>query len=69
MKTQHEKSFVSSTISRRERNHIVNSMKMYVKKILPEIAKVQTTFTGKQLNSCFKTEDRTKFEHQHDIIY
>ena len=49
--------------------HIVNSMKMYVKKILPEIAKVQTTFTGKQLNSCFKTEDRTKFEQQHDIIY
>ena len=47
--------------------HIVNSVKRYVNKILPK--KVQTAFTGKRLSSCFKTKDRTKFEHQHDIIY
>ena len=44
-------------------------MKRYVNKILPENVKVQTVFTGKRLSNCFKTEDRTKFEHQHDIIY
>ena len=49
--------------------HIVNSMKRYVNKILPENVKVQTAFTGKRLSSCFKAKDRTKFEHQHDIIY
>ena len=49
--------------------HIVNSMKRYVNKILPKNIKVQTAFTGKRLSSCFKAKDRTKFEHQHDIIY
>ena len=49
--------------------HIVNSMKRYVNKILPENIKVQTVFTGKRLSGCFKTKDRTKFEHQHNIIY
>ena len=49
--------------------HIVNSMKRYVNKILPKNVKVQTAFTGKRLSSYFKTKDRTKFEHQHDILY
>ena len=49
--------------------HIINSMKRYVNKTLPKNVKVQIAFTGKRLSSCFKTKDRTKFEHQHDIIY
>ena len=48
--------------------NIVNSMKSYVNKILLENVKVQTTFTGKRLSSCFKTKDKAKFEHQHDVI-
>ena len=44
-------------------------MKRYVKKILQENVKVQTVFTGKQWSSCFKTKGRTKFEHQHNLIY
>ena len=43
-------------------------MKRYVNNVLPENVEVQTAFTGKQLSSCFKTKDRTKFEHQHNII-
>ena len=31
--------------------------------------KVETAYTRKWLSSCFKTKDKTKFEHQHDIIY
>ena len=46
--------------------NIVNSMKRYVSKILPENLKVQTAFTAKRSSSCFKTKDRTKLEHQHD---
>ena len=48
---------------------IVNSMERYVKKILPENVKIETTFTGKRISSCIKTKDRTKFEHQANIIY
>ena len=49
--------------------HIVNSMKSYVNKILSKNVKVQTAFTKKRLSSCFKTKDRAKFEHQHNLIY
>ena len=44
-------------------------MKRYVNKIPPEHDKVQTAFIGKRWSSCFKTKDRTKFEHQHNIVY
>ena len=44
-------------------------MKRHVNKILPENVKVKRTYTGKRLSGCFKTKDRTKFEHQHHIIY
>ena len=49
--------------------HIINSMKRYDNKTLPKNVKVQIAFTGKRLSSCFKTKDRTKFEHQHDMLY
>ena len=49
--------------------HLVDSMKRYVNKILPENVKVQTALTGKWLSSCFKTKERAKFEHQPGIIY
>ena len=48
--------------------HIVNSMKRYVNKILPENVKVKTAYTGKELSS-FETKNKTKFEHQQDIKY
>ena len=41
-------------------------MKRYINKIL--VQKEQTTYPEKQLNSSFKTKDRTKFEHQPDIL-
>ena len=42
--------------------YIINSMKRTISKILPENIKIR-------LSTCFKTKDKTKFEHQHDIIY
>ena len=38
-------------------------MKRYVTKLLPEHAKLEITFTGKNLNSCFSIKDKTSFEH------
>ena len=52
-----------------KRINIVNSMKRYVNKILPENVKLQTAFTRKRLSITIKTKDGTNFEHQHDIIY
>ena len=48
--------------------YIVSSMKRYVNKVLPENVNVQTAFTGKRLRSCFKTTDKTTFEHQRSNI-
>ena len=44
-------------------------MKRYVSKLLPEHTKLEITFTGKKLNSCFSIKDKTGSEHQHDLIY
>ena len=46
-----------------KRIHIVNSMEKFVNKLLPENVKIQIAFTGKWLSSCFKTKDKTNFEH------
>ena len=44
-------------------------MKRYVSKLLPKRTKLEITFTGKKLNSCFSIKDKTSFEHQHDLMY
>ena len=49
--------------------NIVDSIKICANKVLTEHVKVQTAFPGKWLSISFKTKDRSKFEHQHDIIY
>ena len=30
---------------------------------------MQVTFTGQKLSTQFNVQDRTKFEHKHDVIY
>ena len=30
---------------------------------------IQTAYIRKRLSSCFKTKNKTKFDHQHDIVY
>ena len=31
--------------------------------------KVQLSFTGNKLSSCFNVKDKAKFEHRYDLIY
>ena len=50
-------------------SNLLKSMKRYVSKLLPEHTKLEITFTGKKLNSCFSIKDKTSFEHQHALIY
>ena len=50
-------------------SNLLKSMKRYVSKLLQEHTKLEITFTGKKLNSCFSLKDKTSFEHQHDLVY
>ena len=50
-------------------SNLLKSMKRYVSKLLPEHTKLEITFTGKKLNSCFSIKNRRKSEHQHDLVY
>ena len=43
-------------------------MKRYLSKLLPEHTKLEITFTGKKLNSCFSLKDKTSSEHQRDLV-
>ena len=50
-------------------SNLLKSMKRYASELLPEHKKLEVTFTGKKLNSCFSLKDKTSFEHQHDLVY
>ena len=50
-------------------SNLLKLMKRYVNKLLPEHTKLEITFTGTKLNSCFPLKDKTSFEHQHDLVY
>ena len=50
-------------------SNLLKSMKRYVSQLLPEHTKLEITFKGKKLNSCFSIKHETKFEHQHDLAY
>ena len=39
------------------------------KRLLPSNIKVQVSFTGNKLSSCFNIMDKTKFQYRHDVIY
>ena len=49
--------------------HLLRSMEKYVKKLLPKKSMLQITYTGKKLSSQFNINNKTNFEHQHDLIY
>ena len=49
---------------------VVNSMRKQLNVVLPRNVKMRTCCTGKRLrSSSFKTKYRTKFNHEHDLIY
>ena len=48
---------------------LTKSLKRNLNKYLVNNVKTQVTFTGQKLSTQFNVEDRTEFEHKHDIIY
>ena len=50
-------------------SNLLKSMKRYASKLLPEHTKLEIILTGKKRNSCLSIKDKTKFEHEHDLVY
>ena len=48
---------------------MVNSMRKQLNVVLARNVKIRTCYAGKRLRSCFKTKDRKKFDHVHDLVY
>ena len=44
-------------------------MKRRISKLLPPEIETQVAYTGKKISTCFKVNDQSKFEHQHDVVY
>ena len=48
---------------------VIKSVRKTIKRLLPSNIKVQVSFTGNKLSSCFSIKDKITFEHRHDVIY
>ena len=48
---------------------VIKSMKKRMKTLLPTNIRTKIAFTGSKLSTCFQVKDKTKFEHNHDIVY
>ena len=49
--------------------HLIKSMERRTSNLLPPQIKTQVAYTGKKLSTCFNVKDKSKFEHQHDVVY
>ena len=48
---------------------VIKSMKKRLRNLLPSNVKTQIVFTGKKLGTCFQIKEKTKIEHENDIVY
>ena len=48
---------------------IIKSMNNNMQQILPNNVKTRITYTGRKLGTKFQIKDRTKNQHEHDLIY
>ena len=48
---------------------ILRVIKRELKRLLPTNVDPRIAYTGTKLGSCFHIKDKTKIEHQHDLVY
>ena len=53
----------------KKRDFGIKSMKKRMKTLLATNIRTKLAFTGSKLSTCFQVKDKTKFEHNHDIVY
>ena len=50
-------------------NTLLKPLHKRLHNLLPNHVNTQVTYTGKKLSTCFNIKNRTKFEHQDNIVY
>lgn len=47
----------------------IKSVRKTIKRFFPSYTKLKVSFTGSKLSSRFNINDKTNFDHKHDVIY
>ena len=47
---------------------VIEAVRKTIKRLLLSNVKVQVSFIGNKISSCFNIKDKTKFEQRHDVI-
>ena len=53
----------------KKRDFVIKFIKKRMKTLLPTSIRTKIVCTGSKLSTCFQVKDKTKFEHNHDIVY
>ena len=64
-----EKHFLLLPYKGKRADNIIKSMNKTVHKLLPETVNTQITYTGRKLSTCLQIKDKSKFDHQHYLVY
>ena len=64
-----EKQLLLVPYQAKKRDFIIKSVKKRMKHLLPTNIRTKIGFTGSKLSTCFQLKDKTKFEHNHDIVH
>ena len=48
---------------------VIKSMKKRMKTLLPANIRTKIAFAGSKFSTRFQVKDKTKFEHNHNIVY
>ena len=52
-----------------QRSRLVKSLERNISKLLPEATQLGFGFTGNKLSTHFQIKNKTKFGHNHDVVY
>ena len=61
-----QKHFLLLPYKGKRADNILKSMKKTIHKLLPETVNRNT---GRELSTCFRIKDKSKFDHKHDLVY
>ena len=50
-------------------SRLVKSLKRSITKLLPKTTQLVFEFTGSELSTHFQIKKKTKFEHNHNVVY
>ena len=66
---EEEQHFLLVLYQGKKGDFVIKSMKKRMKTLLPTSIRTKIAFTGSKLSACFQVKNKTKFGHNHDIVY